>query len=186
MAQMRILPFVFVLLLLATGCKDDGPEIRLRMPIRPLDITFDAGLSTFDSHYYTLLDVPTNFDSLAAGANLSAATISAVRPREAQLIGVFNNVDYEFIREISIRICSQEERDQLAAGQAIECVREIFWRNPVPEGVGTSLGLVPNENDLQEIMTAPRATYQIKLVSPLRYSTTQFVESRLIMEFNVE
>ena len=185
--SMRFL--LLVALIVATlfpACKDDGPEIRLRMPIRPIDFTFDAGLSTFDSHFYTLQDIPTNFDSLAARAGLSAATVGAIRPRTAELLGVFNNVDYEFIREISVRLCSAEERDQLAAGEAIECRREIFWRNPVPEGVGSNLGLVPNENDLQEILTASVATYQVKLVSPLRYPTAQFVESRLFMEFNVE
>ena len=182
---MRLLLPVFALLFLV-ACNDDDVDIQFRMPIRPIDFTFDAGLSTFDSHFYTLADVPTNFDSLAIGIGATRATINAVRPRSAQLIGVFNNVDYDFIREISIRICSQEERDQLAMGAAIECRREIFWRNPVPEGTGSDLGLVPNENDVQEIMTLPTATYQVKLVSPLRFSTTQFVESRLIMEFNVE
>ena len=102
------------------------------------------------------------------------------------MIGIFSNVDYDFIREISVRICSQEESALLAAGQPEECRREIFWRNPVPEGTGSDLGLVPNENDVQQILRQPTVTYQVKLVSPLRYSTNQFVESRLIMDFNVE
>lgn len=182
---MRYLLFAGMLMGLL-ACDDDNPEVRLRLPVRPIDFTFDAGLSTFDSHFYTLAGVPSNFDSLTSQAGLSPADVNAIRPRSAQLTGIFANVDYDFIREISIRICNAEEAAQLAANEAIECRREIFWRNPVPEGTGSDLGLVPNENDVQSILREDRVTYQVKLVSPLRYSTNQFVESRLSMDFNVE
>ena len=181
-------PLLFLLIGMSTlwSCKGDQPEIRFRMPIQPIEVTFEAGISTFDSHYYTFQNVPTRFDSLAASFGVSTADIQAVRPRTARILSVFGNVDYDFIRDISVRICSQNEADRLQAGEAVECAREIFWRNPVPEQLGSTLDLIANENDVKSLLEQPRAAYQIKLVSPLRYSTTQFIESRFLMEFNVE
>ena len=168
------------------ACKNDDPTIEFTLPVRNQLFTIDAGLSTFDSHFYNFVDVPTGLDSLASFFNYDMKDAAAIRPATARLDALFGGADYSFAREMSLRICSDTEAESLRNGDPVQCNREIFWRNPVPENSGGRLDLVPNENNLLEALRGREtATFQLKLVSPLFYSPDQFIETRLSMDFQV-
>ena len=181
-----ILRILLPLLLLVgfTACNNDDPNARFTLPVQNLQFTIDAGLSTFDSHYYNLVDVPVQLDSLASFYNLTRSSIESLVPRRASVESIFGNGDYSFMREISVRICSQDESVKLRNGEPEQCDFEIFWRNTIPNDVGNRLDIIPNENDLLQYLEDGRATFQVKLVSPLYRSPNQFIESRLLMEFD--
>ena len=171
---------------LLAGCKNDDPTLEFTVPVRNQLFVIDAGLSTFDSHFYNFTDVPLGLDSLSSFFNFDLDNAAAIRPASARLDALFGGADYSFAREVSFRICSDAETEKLRRGEPEECGREIFWRNPVPESVGGRLDLVANENNLLEALRGREvATFQLKLVSPLFRSPDQFIESRLSMDFQV-
>ena len=180
---MRYLPLLFALLI--ASCNNDDPSLRFGAPVPQIPFTIDAGLSTFDSHFYNFVDIPTRIDSIASSRNFNLNDAEAIRPAQARIEALFGGADYSFAREMSIRICSEAEAELLRNGEPEQCDREIFWRNPIPNNTGGQLDFVPNENNLKDALIGNTATFQLKIVAPLFRSPDQFIESRLLLEFAV-
>ncbi|MFK7932792.1 MAG: hypothetical protein AB8G22_04740 [Saprospiraceae bacterium] len=172
---MRLLQYFLICLpLLFLSCNpDDGLEFAFRMEYPNNIFEIPAGLNTIESHFFVLEDIPSNLGLYFAEAD--TADIRAIVPREARLTSLDGtNIDFDFIFEISIRLCRTD---------GSLCNREIFYRDQIPENIGSSLGLIPNENNVKEELLAGEYTIEVVL-QRLAYSPVQFIRARLDLTFD--
>ncbi|MCB0641752.1 MAG: hypothetical protein KDC44_08945 [Phaeodactylibacter sp.] len=163
-----ILPF------LSCGKEED---FLFNLPFPVLNFTIPAGVNTLESHYFNIDSVPTNLINVALAQNFDPGAISAVRPREARLQSLFGNVDFDFVFEMTIQLCEVGDKTP-------NCGREIFWRQPVPENIGSFIDLIPNENDVKEMLEKDMVNIQVKLAQ-LRFTSPTFIEAQLSLDFSV-
>jgi hypothetical protein len=165
-------------LLLVTSCNKDRDEIIFPFPIQDIDFSIPPTANTFQVHYFNLEDVVTNHEGLFSSNNIDENSDVRIVPLEASLNVLVGNIDYDFIEQMSIRICD--------AGDVSEnCGTEIFWRQPVPLNVGSVLNLIPSDIDIKRYLTQDKINIQVKL-ERLRQNPPQFVETRLLLDFAVK
>jgi hypothetical protein len=168
--------FLFSLLLI-TSCKKDQDEILFPFPLQDIEFSIPPTASPFQVHYFNLENVVTNQEGLFSSNNIDANSDVRIVPLESSLNVLVGNIDYDFIEQMSIRICD--------AGDVSEnCGTEIFWRQPVPLNVGNILDLIPSDIDVKRYLTQEKVNIQVKL-ELLRQNPPQFVETRLLLDFAV-
>lgn len=164
-------------LLLITSCKKDKEEILFPFPIQDIDFSIPPTASTFQVHYFNLENVVTNHEGLFSSNNVDETSEFRIVPSESSLNVLVGNIDYDFIEQMSIRICDVGDVSE-------NCGVEIFWRQPVPLGVGNILDLIPSDIDVKRYLTQDKVNIQVKL-ELLRQNPPQFVETRLLLDFEV-
>lgn len=171
---MKRLIFLFLVLILGFRCTpDDNLELAFRMEYPNLNFEIPAGLNTIESHFFLISDIPTSKDFFFGDfANEDIKTIIPSFARLTALDG--SSIDYDFLFEVSIRICQPE--------QEINCVREIFFRDRIPNNIGNRLDLIPNDNNLKEILIEDDFTIEVVLVRLVNPSPN-FIRTRLELGF---
>jgi len=137
------------------------------------DFAIQAGLNTFDAHYFQINRIVSNADSLFSFYNVDPTNIQQIQPRSARLTSIFASTDYSFIRDIEIRIFEDDPDNY----------QVLFFRDNVPLNTGQTLDLVPNGVDIQELVKKEKFGIVIRMV--LRDLSPEFIESRLDFSFNV-
>ncbi len=174
----RTLPLLCVVLFLS-ACKKDGPETLLTIALPPLTFSVDPSLNAFLTHYLTIGNVQSTAWNALQSSNLDTASIQAIVPARATVSVVFGGQRLNWIRALSIRLCPLGEQDP-------NCGREIFWRDPVPENAGSSLGLNPSAiGDISDLLLHDRVNIQIKL-EQLRSNPPATMDIRVELEFHVQ
>lgn len=165
-------------LLLFYGCDDDELDAAFVMNYPNLEFEIPAGLNTVESHFFVIRNIPTNRESFFG--NFSPEDISAIIPASARLVSLDGgNVDYDFALEISVRLCTTEDGTE-------DCrFNEIFYRDPVPENVGSEVGMIPNEQNVADFLTQDQFTVAVVLRRLVRPPVT-FVRTRLEMRFEAK
>lgn len=174
---MKNLFLLFLIVFLFSACKKDRAQTLFIFPLQNIDTELPPTLSVFQVHYFNIKDVPTNYAGLLGNNNTVEEQIERIIPREANLSVIFGNTDYDFIEQMSVRICNQGDESE-------NCGTEIFYRQPVPRNVGSVLGLVPSDIDIKEYLMQDAVNIQIKL-ERLRTPPPMFVETRLEIDFAV-
>lgn len=152
---------------------DDGLEFAFRMNYPNNVFEIPAGLNTIESHFFVLENIPSNLNLYFDG--IDTTDIKAIVPREARLFSLDGtNVNFDFIFEISLRLCRPD---------GTSCNREIFYRDQIPENVGSSLPLIPNENNIRAEILNGAYTVEVVL-QRLAYSPTQFTRVGLDLAFD--
>ncbi|MGK0363761.1 MAG: hypothetical protein ACI85O_000814 [Saprospiraceae bacterium] len=174
---MKNIAFLLFSLLFVTSCKKNKDEIIFPFPLQDIDFAIPPTASTFQVHYFNLDNVVTNHEGLFSSNNIDEMSDYRIVPAEASFNVLVGNIDYDFIEQMSIRICN--------AGDVSEnCGIEIFWRQPVPLNVGSILDLIPSDIDIKQYLTQEKVNIQVKL-EMLRQNPPQFVETRLLLDFAV-
>ena len=172
----KVLLFLPLIFLLA-GCKNKDKDVLFQQPFRGLEFTIPAGINPFEAQYFNIDSVPTNALALFSSFGIEASEIQSIVPATARINSLFGNVDYDFILELSVNICP-------AGDKTPNCGFEAFWRDPVPEAIGSFVDMAANNTDLQELLKQDMVNVQVKLAR-LRGTSPQFVESILEMDFDV-
>jgi hypothetical protein len=168
---------VLLFFLLFSACSKEDQRVLFEIPFRNLDFTIPAGINPFEAQYFTLSNVQTNAKDLISGFGYSEEQVTSIVPVSARIFAPFDNVDFDFVFEVSVRICD-------AGDTSPNCGSEIFWRQPVPENIGNFIDLIPNELDVMERLMKENVSIQIKLAQ-LRDTSPQFINARLEMDFEV-
>ncbi len=162
-----------------TACKKDGPQTLLTIALPPQTFTVDPSLNAFLTHYLTIGNVQSTALNALQSSNLDTAAIQAIVPSRATVSVLFGGQRLNWIRAMSIRLCPSNEQDP-------NCGREIFWRDPVPENAGSSLGLNPSAiDDISNLLLQDRVNIQIKL-EQLRSNPPATMDIRVELEFDVQ
>lgn len=150
-----------------TGCqKDQRTEVFEIVGV--MDFTIDAGLNTFDTHFYTLSPVVSDFPARLEDFNLEADDIISVEPKSAELAAIFRDENLEFIERISLRIFKIDEP---------QFNREIFYFDPVPFQKRTVLRPFPGLSNVKEIVE--NQFYGIELRLDFRIVPQRSIDMRL-------
>ena len=82
------------------SCGDDvQPLFDLEYEV---DFTIDPGLNTIDTHVYTIRDVPSLLSDYAAINGVIVDSIKSGAPNRATLTTVFQNINYDFLDQMSV------------------------------------------------------------------------------------
>ena len=174
---MKFIHFLSIFLLFA--CNSDDLELAFRMeyPNRLFEIR--AGLNPFESHYFIQTDIATNKDFFFG--DYTTADITEISPLFARITSMEGtSINYGFIEEVSVRICSEQIYTQ---NDAIEkCTREIFYRDDIPINTGSEFELIPNGLNVKSLLT--QADFGIVVVlRRLRDFPPTSINTRLDMGF---
>ena len=173
---MKKIIFLLLTILIIGGCRDNEEHILFTIPIRHINFEIPAGINPIKSHYFVINDVSTFFDDLMEANHVNIEDVASIIPVSAKLVQPLSDIDYDFIYEISVRLCDHPEDD--------DCNHEIFWRKPVPEDIGSQLDIVPNEINMKDIISKKKVKLQVVLVQ-LRKTTTEFFDNQMELNFEV-
>lgn len=175
---MKNILLLLLLPLLFSNCKKEENPTLFDIPLPNIDFEIPPTASSFEVHYFNINNVVTNKEGLFSANNISESDAVAIVPKTGSLRSITNNIDFEFIEQMSIRICDEDDLSQ-------NCGTEIFWRQPVPNNVGSILDLVPSDIDIKQYLLQEKVNIQVKL-ERLRANPPQFVETRLVLDFAVK
>lgn len=139
------LSLLFLLTFTGFSCGNDERGIEMPYIVR---FAIPAGSNTVETHYYEF-NLPTNA-TLFLGDKKTA--VKNIRATSARLRNI-ENIDYEFIQEISVSV---DER-----------IYEVCYRDWQSNNIGTYMDLIPNETNVKQFMVADH----FKLIVRLRYRT---------------
>ena len=167
----RLLPILFILPLFISNCKKEDP-ILFEM-LYSEDFTIPAGLNPVDAHYFRIENIPVGTYLSARG--LTADMLGSITSKEGNFVNIFSgSASYSFIREVSIRIYSDDENDW----------KEIFWHFNVPQDTGDSLGLPPSLDDIKEYLNG--STFNLIIKLDLRGPPVQNIDTQFRFSFGAK
>jgi hypothetical protein len=134
------------LTLCLSGCRQDQRTELFAMPYF-LDFELQAGLNTFETHFYRISNIPSVFEAQLATTGRDASEITSITPRTAALSTVFGDEDLDFIRQVFVRIFDPSDPNNINT--------EIFYLDPVPPNVRRTIHPFAGLADVREIATLP-------------------------------
>lgn len=164
----KLLPLLFVLPLFISNCKKEDP-ILFEM-VYVADFTIPAGINPVDAHFFHIKNIPVG--TYLSARNLTADQLNSITSREGTFVNIFSGTaSYDFIREVSIRIYTDDENDW----------KEIFWHFNVPLDTGDVLGLPASLENVKEYLNG--STFNIIIKLNLRGAPLQNIDSQFQFSF---
>lgn len=162
--------FLFFLLL---GCSKGERERLFEMTYPAIDFEIPAGLSPSLPRVFEKDNIPSNIDFFLRQNNLDTSQITRIQPFSARITAL-DNLDYDFVQEVSVRICE--------AG-AEQCSRadEVFYIDNLNEREDDVIELLPSLGDAKPELTGEE--FKLEVVFFFRFTTPYSVRSRLDMTF---
>jgi len=152
------------------SCRERTPELfQIQMEER---INFNAGLNSIETHVFLLEDIPSTLEALAEQKGVTMDDISSVKPAIASLEGVFQEIDYSIVEEITINLIDPNDNTNN---------REVFYQELINLNHKGPLQLFGSLPDLKEILQ--EETYNLEIAIRFRTPTVQTLENRLIYSF---
>jgi len=170
--MMRIL-FLPLFLLLLLGCSKGERERLFEMTYPATDFDIPAGLSPSFPRVFERDDISTNIDFFLRENNLDTAQIARIQPFAARITAL-DNLDYDFVREISVRICE-------AGSDQCQRSDEVFYIDRLDERIDDVIELLPSLGNAKPELT--RDAFKLEVVFFFRFTTPYSVRSRLDMTF---
>jgi len=167
--KMYFLGWLIILATLFSSC--GGEEEPLFVMDLQASLVIPPGLNNFDTHIFIIRDIPTGASNFITDT-VDESQVEAILPNRAQLITVFNNIDWAIIREISIQAVSITDPDLR---------REIFWHDRINPNTNQELRLFSSLSEVKDILLQDRMNLEVRL--NFRQTTRAQVESRLTMNF---
>ena len=163
--------FLLSLPILFSTCGNDATGFLMQYQ---RDFEIRAGLGVFDIHVFELNGIPTNKEAFFTANGVLESDITQIIPQNAALSINFDNVEFGFVRTVIVEIFT---RDELRG-------REIFFREELPQNIGTQIDLIPSLPDVKDLLTQDEFNVRIEL--QLRDISPQFIETRFDFEFFAE
>ncbi len=154
------------------SCKDE-PETLFEMSYRT-DFNLQAGLNTFETHYFELFNIQTNASNLLQTNNLVDSEIEKILPKSARFSSLFAAEDLDFIREISIRAFNSDNPNGT----------EIFFRDNIPRNTRDFVDLIPTLPDVKRYLLEDNYNLSIRL--EFWEPTPTFIDIKIEFDFIVE
>lgn len=122
------------------SCKKDNRDELTELNY-VMDFDIQPGLNTFDTHFYVVTPISSQFETRLAAAGHTVDEVGAVEPKEGNLGSVFQDVNLDFIHRVSVYIF-----DPFNPADKIE----FFYLDPVPFKNKTVIHLFPGIANIQE------------------------------------
>ena len=132
-----------------------------------------AGGSAFLPRVSDWKNVQTNIDFFVNEANSDTALIKSINPFSARITSR-DGGRYEFLREVSVRICEANTNQCTPAD-------EVFYIDNLQNRAGEQIDLLPTLRNVKKQLT--EETYRLEIVFFLDYPSQFNIESQLDMTF---
>jgi hypothetical protein len=168
---MRYIVYSLLTFVIATSCKKDNRREFFTIH-EFVDFTVQPGLNTFDTHIYTISPKYSTFADQLEASGHTVDEVVAVEARRAYLTSVFEDVNLDFIHQVSVLVFdSLHPNDKL----------EFLYMDPVPIRFKTGIDLFPGIANVQEWFE--RDYYGIEVRLNFRQNSPSLIQMRL--EFDV-
>jgi hypothetical protein len=168
-----ILSFGLLIACLPLSCKKDGRTELFEMSHR-VDFDLPPGLNTFDTHFFSVSPISSNYEAMLAAAGKTSADVVAIEAKDAYLSSTFGDVNLKFIHRISIYIFDPFNPDDRI---------EFFYLDPTQFKNATSWRLFPGITDITEWIE--RGFFGIEVRLELREVSPTFIPMRLEFDLRV-
>lgn len=176
---MKFIHFLSIFLLFA--CSADDLSLAFRMEYPNQLFTIPAGINPFESHFFVLKDIPTSKDFFFGNFQQEEITeISALSAILRSREGI--SINFGFIQEISVRICSDTPLTEQEVEEKCPRVREIFYRDNIPPNIRDQVELIPNGLNLKELLTKDEFSVVVVLRRLREFPPTS-INTRFDMSF---
>lgn len=170
----HFLPVIVFTLFSAFLFQSCGKEtIPKKFTVR-LDRTFEvpAGLNYIDAHYFVLDEIPTFYDQIIGQQNVPAGAKITLVPERASITSLFNDIDFDFIDKVAIRIYTNNNPKDKP---------EAFYIEYIPNSVDNELQLIPTSFDAKPFLEYGIVNAEIRFF--FKRTTPQSMNLRIVMDF---
>lgn len=174
---MRKIGLFILLTLLLFTCKRDKRERLFEILIPNLTFEIPAGLSGGLPRVFALDNLSTGILALAKNAGVDTATITEIRARAATLQAINTNANYDFLREIVIRVCRNGSAECRATDEAFNMVYYDERR------IGDRINMNPSLPNLRRTLIRDRYKLEILFYLKPGAITPTSIPTRLDMIF---
>ncbi len=166
---MKKLFYLLLLPILFSNCKD-GCDVLAEMPYTE-EFSIPAGLNPIQTYYFTIENIPNQKNTIFAANSLTDEDVSEIKGKSARFSSIFSGPEYDFIREISVQIYTDNPDDW----------SEVFYRTNIQENTGGDLDLIGSLTNIQRHLKGP--TFNIVIKLDLRRTNTESLETRFDFQF---
>lgn len=150
---MKIFKFFFLLLILGSiSCQKDAGE-RLFDFRTEVNLDIPPGLGTFSTHYFVIDNIPSRYKLQRESAGVSEESVVNILASHANIIPRFQDIDYGFIRDISLRFFNEEGEAKI----------EGFYLDEIKFSEPNELRLLSSISNLKEILSKPYFSLEIRI-----------------------
>jgi hypothetical protein len=166
-----VIPF---LILIAVGCPKDN-RIRLFEMFYP-NIVFElpAGLSAAFPRVFEVPVIATNFEAFLRNAAIDKELINGITPYSARISSLDPGLRYDFLREVSIRICATGTAPCTPAD-------EVFYIDRLQRREDDRIDLLPTLRNVKGLLSGQ--AFKLEVVFFLDVTSPYNVESKLDIFF---
>lgn len=150
---------------------DDTPLITIE---RQVDFEVPVGLNTIETHTFVLNDVPLGLKSEIATRGYNEDVIKRILAERGLIIAKFDNIDWDFVNDVSIRALSNTIPVESA---------EIFYQDPVPFNTNEEIRLFSNITNVKDILLNDLVDIEVKM--RFRTFSPTNIEARLTISFAI-
>ncbi len=163
-----------VILVMLVSCTRDKREEFFELN-HHVDFTIQPGLNTFDTHIYSISPIPAILDQKLAATGHTVEEITAIQSKRAYLSSVFEDVNLDFIHQVSVIIYDPNNPGDKT---------EFFYMDPVPYKDKVGIQLFPGIADVKEWME--RDYFGIEIRLNFRQNSPSLIQMRLQFDLGVK
>ena len=164
--QVRILGCLLAVMMIVS-CKKDKREEFFELN-HFVDFQITPGLNTFDTHFFVVSPLLSQLDTKLDAFGLTRDQIKTIEPKYAYLSGIFEDVNLDFIHQVSVYIF-----DPFNPSDKIE----FFYLDPVPFKYKTGIQLFPGIADVSDWIDRDYFGVEVRLT--FREVTPSLTQMRL-------
>lgn len=174
MKNYRIFLLLLLPVLLLDACKkkDDGPS--LDMVLEPVSFVIPAGANAFETIHFLVKDRPTHFFEILDAAGIKPEQVTGMAGATATFEADFADAQYKYLYDVSIRVYKEPDSDDFV---------EAFYREPIPDNAGNTLGLIPSLANLDGFLKTDIVSFDIAILP--RVTTPESIPTRLFMSYKI-
>ncbi|PHN03944.1 hypothetical protein [Flavilitoribacter nigricans] len=168
----KLLSISIVFLILSVACKKDRRERLFEINYPNFEFQFPAGLSQFQARVFAFPVVATDIDNYLQQFSTDTSAIAAINPYFATITNN-NNVDFDFLQEVSVRACP--------VGMECTAFDEVFYLDDLRNRRLSRLNLLPTLRNVKELLSGQN--YRLEIVFFLSEISPFTIDCRLEMAF---
>ena len=171
---MRNVVACLALILLGLGCGKDNRDFIFEMVYPDINFEIPAGLGTFTAHVFEVPEMQSNIDFYLSNNSLDTSEIVAINPVFARIQALDAGVNFEYIREISLRLCP-------TGPEPCTAIDEVFFIDNFTTLRGDRIDLVPSLRNAKRDLTEQE--FKMEVVFVFNYITPYSVACRMDLNF---
>ena len=165
---------LITLVALFFACQTDNRERLFEMIYPNIAFELPAGLSSVTPWAFEQQSVNSNISFYLSENSTDTSAITAINPFSARITSLDSGFDFEFVEEVSIRICPEGR-------QPCTMADEVFYINNLRGRARQRIDLLPSLRNAKRSLS--RSRFRLDVVFFFRYATPYSVSSRLDMSF---